>query len=123
MPDAGGRQREIGHPGTIDIPAQSKERRLCFQPGEEPPRDHKTTGPAPSLDAVLEVGHLPIAVDRLIAQARQQVSERPSQPGHHRILSGLRFERLQHGVKSEPGIGTSANLPDVGRDVGEAGLE
>ncbi len=78
---------------------------------------------APSLDAVLEVGHLPIAADRLIGQARQQVSERPSPPGHHRILSGLRFERLQHGIKSEPGIGTGANLPDVGWDVGEAGVE
>ena len=94
-----------------------------FPTREEPPRYHKTTGLAPSLDAVLEIGHLPVTVDRLIAQARQEVSERPSQAGHHRVLSKVRFERLQHGVKSEPGIGTGANFPDVGRNVGEAGVE
>jgi len=123
MPHAGGSQRQIGHPSAIEVRAPGEERRWGFRFRNKSSGDHETTGFAPTLGAMFEVGHFPVAVNRLIAQAGPQVSEGPTEAGHDGILSGPGFEGIEHGVKGEACIGAGTNLPDVRRHVGEAGIE
>jgi hypothetical protein len=123
MPDAGGSQWQIGYPGTVDITTESEKVRLRFGLRAKPSCDHETTGSAPAMRAMLELRYFPVTVHRLIAQSRQQGSEGPTQAGYHGILSRSGFQGVEHRVKGEARIGTSTNLPDVGRNVREGSIE
>lgn len=123
MPDADGSEREVGDPGTIDETAQGEKGGLRFRLRNESSRDHETASSAPTLRAMLKVSHFPIPVDGFIPQAGQPISEGRSQAGHDSILAGLGFEGVENRVESKTRIGASANLTDVGRHVGEAGIQ
>jgi len=72
---------------------------------------------------MLEVGHLPIADGRFIAQSRQQAPESLGQTGDHGVLRGASFESLGYRMKAEASIGSDANLANVRRHVGKAGIQ
>ena len=45
------------------------------------------------------------------------------QASHHRISWRSGFEGFEDGMETEARIGPHANLPDVGRHIGKAGVE
>src|ERR1019366_6851387 len=83
----------------------------------------ETTGPRPTQGAMLEVGHLPIAVGRFIAQSRQQAPESLGQTGDHGVLCRAGFESLEYRMKAEASIGSDAKFANVGRQVGKARIQ
>jgi len=92
MPDPGWSQRQVGDPGTIDVAAHGEQGGLGFLLLNESSRHHETTGLWPTMGAVLELGHLPLAINRFIRDAGQESLERWGQTSDHRILCGPLFQ-------------------------------
>jgi hypothetical protein len=66
MPDTGGSQIHVGHPGTIQVTPQCEQRSLRFLFGDESSRHYETAGPQPPVAS----HHLAsIAKQALIAEA------------------------------------------------------
>src|SRR5216684_715270 len=66
VPYAGWRQVHIGNPSAIDIASENEERGLRFVLWNESSRHYETTGLRPTMRTMLELGHLPMPVDRFI---------------------------------------------------------
>ena len=75
------------------------------------------------MKTMLEVGHLPITVDSLVAQPRQQALESGGQPGHYGILRGVSFKSFEDRVETEARIRPDAEFANVRWHVGEAGVQ
>ena len=107
----------------MDVAAQSEQRRLLFLGAKESSRDHETTGPRATMRTMLQVGHLPIAVDLGVAQPRQQALQSRGHARDDGVFGRPRFPGVEHGIASETGIGPHPQFTHVGRHIAEASLQ
>jgi hypothetical protein len=75
------------------------------------------------MQAVLELGHLPLAVHGCIGNAGEQSLECRGQTRGHRILYGSTFQGGEHRMEAEAGVGSDTQLADLVWDIGEAGVQ
>ena len=75
------------------------------------------------MQAVFELGHLPLAIHCCIGNAGEQSLERRSQTRGHRILCGSGFQGGEHRMEAEASVGADPQLANLGWDIGEAGVQ
>jgi hypothetical protein len=75
------------------------------------------------MQAVLELGHLPLAIHGFIGDAGEQSFERRGQTRGHRILCGPSFQSGEHGMEAEAGVGSDSQLANLEWNISEAGLQ
>src|ERR1019366_5964188 len=97
--------------------------RKFFHLLNESSRHHETTGLRPTMGTVLELGHLPLAVNGFVGDAWQQSLERWSQTSDHRVLCGSRFQGDEYRVEAKAGRGSDSQLANLRWNIGEAGVQ
>ncbi len=75
------------------------------------------------MSAVLELGHLPLAIHGFIQDAGQQSLKRWGQTSDDCILCALGFQGDEHGIEAEAGVGADTQLANLGWNIGEAGVQ
>jgi hypothetical protein len=75
------------------------------------------------MGTVLELGHLPLAVNGFIRDAWQQSLESWSQTSDHRILCRSRFQSDEHRIEAEAGVGSNSQFANLGWNIGEASVQ
>jgi hypothetical protein len=73
--------------------------------------------------AVLELGHLPLAIHWFIRDAWQQSLARWGQTSDHCILCAPSFQGDEHRIEAEAGVGAGTQRANLGWNMGEAGVQ
>src|ERR1700683_2559276 len=73
--------------------------------------------------AVLELGHLPLAIHGLVGAAGEQSFERRRQTRGHGILCGASLQSGKHRIEAEAGVGADSQLANLGWDISEAEVQ
>jgi hypothetical protein len=114
VPNTRRRQIHVGHPGAKEVAPQAEKRTLFFLVARNESSPHyETTCWGPTVGTMLALSHLPLLIDKFIAQARQQSLEIRCQSGYDGILRGSGFQLFQDGVETKTGTRPNSELANV----------
>src|SRR5439155_17635189 len=122
VPHAGGSEIHVSYPDAIDVSSQ-REKRIAGIVSDKPSRDAESAGMRPTVRPIVELRHFSCAIDWFIPKTRQWCLQPFGHASDDNVVSGELFQSLQHRIETKTRIGPQPNLSDVGRYIGEAGIQ